>query len=144
MEEKRKKSLFRYIAIMFVVAFVLVLVSLVGQTRSIGQLSESSASALQRAQELQDTNRQLEEALDEKEAENADLQAQLDEALREKQALEEELSQAEEAAADREEAVRNAYENLLKGDTDDTNTQYLGPKGLETYENLTKEGNEHD
>ncbi|MBQ9967439.1 MAG: hypothetical protein IJO88_01795 [Oscillospiraceae bacterium] len=71
MDEKRKKSLFRYIAIMFVVAFVLVLISLVGQTRSIGHLSESSASALQRAEELQNTNRDLTEQI-------AELQAQLE------------------------------------------------------------------
>lgn len=41
MDEKRKQSLLRYIAIMFVVAFVLVLISLVGQTRSIGQIGRA-------------------------------------------------------------------------------------------------------
>ena len=61
MEEKRKKSLFRYIAIMFVVAFLLVLVSLIGQTRNISELSKSSVSALQNAEQLQEDNRSLQE-----------------------------------------------------------------------------------
>ena len=36
-----------------------------------------------------------------------------------------------------------AYEMLLTGDTEklEEYKQYLGPKGLETYENLMKEGN---
>lgn len=134
MEEKRKKSLLRYIAIMFVVAFVLVLVSLVGQTRSIGQLSESSASALQRAEELQTTSRELEE-------ENNALTEQLEALKKEMTSLEQQLETAEENAAAREEQVRRAYENLLKGDPDDIHEEYLGPKGLETYDNLMKEGN---
>ena len=141
MEEKRKKSLLRYIAIMFVVAFVLVLVSLVGQTRSIGQLSESSASALQRAEELQTTNRELTDRMEALEEENKVLTGQLEELKKEQTALEQQLDTAEEDAAAREEQVRRAYENLLKGDPDDIHEEYLGPKGLETYENLTKEGN---
>lgn len=80
MDEKRKRSLFRYIAIMFVVAFVLVLISLVGQTRSIGHLSESSASALQRAEELQNTNRELTEQI-------AELEEQLEETKGENETL---------------------------------------------------------
>ena len=102
MEEKRKKSLFRYIAVMFVVAFVLVLVSLVGQTRSIGQLSESSASALQRAEELQDNNRQLTEQLYEAEneikalqGENDDLKAEIQTKTEESNALQKEIDALE-------------------------------------------------
>ena len=102
MEEKRKKSLFRYIAVMFVVAFVLVLVSLVGQTRSIGHLSESSASALQRAEELQDNNRQLTEKLDEAEDkietlqdENEDLTEEIQEKTEEIKALQAQIEALE-------------------------------------------------
>ena len=102
MEEKRKKSLFRYIAVMFVVAFVLVLVSLVGQTRSIGHLSESSASALQRAEELQDNNRRLTEKLDEAEDkietlqdENEDLTEEIQEKTEEIKALQAQIEALE-------------------------------------------------
>ena len=96
MEEKRKKSLLRYIAIMFVVAFVLVLISLVGQTRSIGQLSESSASALQRAEELQDNNRQLSEQLSEAEDEIETLQDENAELTEEIQTKTEEITALQE------------------------------------------------
>ena len=99
MDEKRKRSLFRYIAIMFVVAFVLVLISLVGQTRSIGHLSESSAGALQRAEELQNTNRELTEQitaletqLEEVKRENETLQAENDALLAEDQEKTDEIN----------------------------------------------------
>lgn len=116
MDEKRKQSLFRYIAVMFAVAFLLVLVSLVGQTRSIGQLSESSASALERAEELQNNNRELsrelseaedalEEALEENEAlqaENEALTAELEEKTNEINALQAELETLRQAETTKE------------------------------------------
>lgn len=136
MDEKRKKSLIRYIAVMFVVAFLLVLVSLVGQTRSIGQLSESSASALQRAQDLQDENRRLTEERDALQKENESLIKQCEQ-LRVKV----QIAGNDDADA---QSVADAYESLLAGKTEQVNTELLGPEGLETYENLTKEGENND
>ena len=56
LDEKRKTALLRYIAILFAVAFVLVLLSLFGQMRNsktaISELSQSSTSALQKAEHL--------------------------------------------------------------------------------------------
>lgn len=121
MDEKRKQSLLRYIAIMFVVAFVLVLVSLVGQTRSIGQLSESSASALQRAEELQNTNRELTAQIE-------NLEAQLDEA---DDAMED--LQEENEALKISEQTRNEEINALQAEIEELRQQ---------LDNLTKEGNE--
>jgi len=126
MDEKRKASLFRYIAVMFLVAFALVLVSLLGQHKSLSL----SKGALQNAEQLQEENRQLHE-----------------EAL----ALTEELAQVKAELADYEtmplpEDVQRAYEMLLEGDLDKLYDykQYLGTKGLETYNNLMKEGDNND
>ena len=111
MEEKRKKSLLRYIAVMFVVAFVLVLVSLVGQTRSIGHLSESSASALQRAEELQTTNRELTEQLDEAVREKETLQEENAELTDEIQAKTEEINALQEEI----EALKQQLQTMKEG-----------------------------
>ncbi|MBP3633231.1 MAG: hypothetical protein J6J43_01515 [Oscillospiraceae bacterium] len=141
MEDKKKQSLLRYIAIMFVVAFVLVLISLVGQTRSIGQLSESSASALQRAQELQDTNRELSVENEDLEDRIRQLEDQLADLENTVSSLETALTEAQTEQEEQKTAIET-YEQLLSGDVAELNTEYLGPNGLETYENLTKEGNE--
>ena len=61
--EGKRTALLRYLIIMFAVAFVLVLMSMVLQVRSsnatVSQLHQSSTSALTRAQKLQDDNRAL-------------------------------------------------------------------------------------
>ena len=121
MEEKRKQSLLRYIAIMFVVAFVLVLISLVGQTRSIGKLSQSSASALQRAEELQNTNRELTEQIRE-------LETQLAEADEHAQALQEENDALTEDVQEKTNEI-----NALQQQIEELEQQ---------MENQMKEGNE--
>lgn len=63
----RRGALLRYVVIMFAVALVLVLLSMVLQTRSsnstISELHKSSTTALQKAEALQDTNRLLQEQL---------------------------------------------------------------------------------
>ena len=71
-DDGRKNALLRYIAILFAVAFLFVLLSLVMQMRdsraTISELNAASASALKNAETLQDGNRQLQE-------ENAPLRA---------------------------------------------------------------------
>ncbi len=63
----RRGALLRYVVIMFAVALVLVLLSMVLQTKSsnstISELHKSSTSAIQKAEALQDTNRLLQEQL---------------------------------------------------------------------------------
>lgn len=67
MPESKRTALLRYMIIMFAVAFVLVLMSMVLQTRSsnstISELHQSSTSALTKAKQLQDTNRDLQDQL---------------------------------------------------------------------------------
>jgi len=68
LEESKKLSALRYLAILFAVAFVLVLVSMLAQFRNssaaIHELTQSGISALQNAEVLQQNNRALEEELD--------------------------------------------------------------------------------
>ena len=64
LDERKKSALLRYVAIMFAVAFLLVLFSLLGQMRNsmstISELNQSSSSALQKAEQLQEDNLRLE------------------------------------------------------------------------------------
>lgn len=143
LDEKRKSAVLRYIAILFAVAFLLVLISLLGQMRNnldtITALNESSTSALQKAEQLQDRNRELEAQL-----------AELTELQEEKEALEQQLAETEKAS--------NAYEQLLLAmelvtpgamegnvaaeqalDSLEQMKDYLGPRGLEKYESLLEE-----
>lgn len=154
LDEKRKNALLRYVAIMFAVAFLLVLLSLIGQMRdsknTISQLSQSSSSAVQKAEQLQDTNRVLEENnlllkqdVKDLEAEVAALKAQLS---RDEQAQDTLVKESEESAA----RVQTAYELLLalKLDRSEENLRkmeemkdYLGPVGQKILETiLTEEG----
>ena len=101
LSDARKAALLRYMAILFAVAFLLVLLSLILQTHSskstISQLSAASTSALDNAVKLQEQNRTLQE-------EKQQLQDQLDET---QQKLEEETAlndQLLEAAKDEESA----------------------------------------
>ena len=70
MEEGRKNALLRYIAVLFAVAFLFVLLSLMMQMRdsraTISELNAASASALKNAEKLQTDNEELR-------TENADL-----------------------------------------------------------------------
>ena len=71
-EEKKKIALLRYLAVLFAVAFVLVLLSLLGQMRSTNAAIDQ-INALQRAEALQEQNRQLQEALSQTKAAYEDL-----------------------------------------------------------------------
>lgn len=130
LSDARKAALLRYMAILFAVAFLLVLLSLILQTHSskstISELSAASTSALDNAVKLQEENRALQE--------EQQLQDQLDELqkkLDEETALNEQLlaaSQDEEKDAKQElrdkeqelEHTRMAYEALLTAMNCDT------------------------
>lgn len=63
----KRTALLRYMAVMFAAAFLLVLLSMIFQMRShnttISQLNQSSASALAKAEQLQEDNRKLQKDL---------------------------------------------------------------------------------
>ena len=65
LSEKKRTAMLRYIAVLFAVAFALVLLSYLIQARNsqttIKELNATSASALQNAEQLQETNRELTE-----------------------------------------------------------------------------------
>ena len=168
LDDNRKNALLRYLGIMFVVAFIFVLVSLIGELRTseatISELSASSTSALQKAEQLQDTNRELE-------TDNAYLEGRIEELEKQLEEVETDLEDAQQAAADQEaladereaaladtqthlEQIQKAYDllaeaqNLLSQEQDASQLlsqlehykQYLGENALNIYENLTKEG----
>jgi len=92
LDEKKKTALLRYVAIMFAVAFVFVLLSLFGQMRNsktaISELNQSSTSALQKAEQLQERNQELEK-------ENAYLTGRLEELENQLEAMEQNLNHSE-------------------------------------------------
>ena len=106
---KNQNALLRYITILFAVAFMIVLLSLVISTRqtqdTISALNATSASALENAEALQETNRQLSD-------DNAALQQQITALELELEDAEDELSQAQEAQTAAENTVK-AYELLM-------------------------------
>ena len=142
-EEGRKVALLRYLAILFAVAFLLVLISMLTQLRSsrsaISELNQSSVSAAEKVQQLQDTNRDLETRLQAEKEANGNLLDALEEAVT------------------KEERTRQAYELLLEIqtlsqgsregnvalsralDTMEELKQYLDPTGLAVYESLLEE-----
>jgi len=131
LDERKKNALLRYIAVLFAVAFLLVLFSLLRQMRdsrqTISELNQSSASALTKAEQLQDQNRTLLEENSNLEEQIADLQKQLQEQNEAAALAEEEAKAQQEALLQEMEAVRTdtklahteiehvktAYEQLL-------------------------------
>ena len=124
LSDARKAALLRYMAILFAVAFVLVLLSLILQTHSskstISELSAASTSALDNAVKLQEEQQQLQDQLDE-------LQKKLDEetALNEQllAASQDEEKDAKQELRDKEQTLehtRMAYEALLTAMNCDT------------------------
>lgn len=126
--EKRKAALLRYMAILFAMAFLLVLVSLVMQMHNsqttISELNATQSNALSNAEYLQEQNRALQEEKQALEEEKSDLLAKLetleqalDEAEKETdQKSEQALIDAQKEASDfKKAAVRTeqAYEALL-------------------------------
>lgn len=140
LDEKRKNALLRYIAVLFAVAFVLVLLSMFSQMRSskttISELNQSSTSALENIQKLQEQNQLLTEENQLLEQELSDTKT---EAERTEQAYEDLLLVLKGQAKEGDVSASRALENLknLK--------KYLGTNGQEAYQNLLTEGEEnHD
>ena len=114
--EKKRTALLRYMAVLFGVAFLLVLLSFLIQIRdsreTISDLNKSNASALQNAVQLQEQNQALNNTNDE-------LEAQLEEQEQAMEDLEAQLADAEEAArlsgesAEEEKNLRQNYEFLF-------------------------------
>lgn len=114
--DKKRNALLRYMAMLFGVAFLLVLLSFLIQMRdsrqTISDLNQSNASALQNAGKLQEENQMLTAA-------NAELQEQLDQA----QAAMGDLQDLERQAADLEQALTEAQEQLAAADQRSADTQ---------------------
>ena len=93
LDDKKKNAMLRYIGVMFVVAFLFVLISMLGELRTseatISELNQSSTSAIQKAEQLQDNNRQLEK-------DNAYLTGRIEELEKQIEDLELELALSEE------------------------------------------------
>ena len=116
LSEKKRTAMLRYIAILFAVAFVLVLLSYLIQYSSnrttIKELNATSVSALQNAEQLQETNRDLTE-------ENRRLNDELDNANATVAEYHESVAAERQGAYKRgldeaTEATRAAYDLLLK------------------------------
>ena len=113
LSDARKAALLRYMAILFAVAFLLVLLSLILQTHSskstISELSAASTSAMDNAVKLQEQNRQLQE-------ENLSLESQveqLQQSLDEEKALNEQLLEAsKDEEQDEQEALKKSEQEL--------------------------------
>ena len=123
LSDARKAALLRYMAILFAVAFVLVLLSLILQTHS----SKSTISELDNAVKLQEQNRTLQEEKQQLQDELDELQKKLDEetALNEQllAASQDEEKDAKQELRDKEqelEHTRMAYEALLTAMNCDT------------------------
>ena len=163
--ENRKAAFLRYMAILFAVAFVMVLSSMILQSKTskatISELNEASRSALQNAMKLQEENRALQEERDELDRRVAALTEQLSEGEAVREELEQTISQQEaqekEAAAERERTLNHtveAYEALLVAmqcETQEGNVTFsravdtverfmdcLGPRAQAAYEALTE------
>ena len=154
-DDGRKNALLRYIAILFAVAFLFVLLSLVMQMRdsraTISELNAASASALKNAEALQDDNRQLQE-------ENAALKEEVETLQDQREhaeacsdgAWEQKVAEAKQEG----QSIREAYENLLTLMREGTAGQegnvaiskaleslellqdYLGTQGQKEYQSL--------
>ena len=173
LDEKKKSALIHYVAILFIVAFIIVLISMLGTMRDsredISALTQSSVSALQKAEQLQDDNQTLQEENLELEAKIKELEAALEAQKQETskagqkeadlEATAAELEQELAAARDHQVNILHAYEELLAamshatpGSQEGNVTvsralenlenlkQYLGQNGLEEYESLLEEG----
>ena len=116
LSDARKAALLRYMAILFAVAFLLVLLSLILQTHSskstISELSAASTSALDNAVKLQEQNRALQEEKQQLEDELDAVQKKLDEET----ALNDQLLDKEQEL----DHTRLAYEALLTAMNCDT------------------------
>ncbi len=124
LNEKKKNALLRYMAILFGVAFLLVLLSFLIQMRdsreTISDLSQANTSALQNAEKLQDDNQKLtqekaalqkelsdlEKQLSAMQEQNAKLEVERHEALIEKDELQKTLTEQSRTGSQLNEAAQ--------------------------------------
>lgn len=152
LSDAKKNALLRYMTVLFAMAFLLVLVSLIMQKNSsqeqIGALNESNASALTRAEQLQTQNRDLQDAVTQLQQELEDAKTQLDEQSKTLDAMRDEYDALEREA----DTVESAYSALITAlqckthegnvtyskamDTVARNKQYLSDDALAAYEAL--------
>lgn len=120
MTPKSRNALLRYMAILFAVAFIIVTISLVismhTSQNTITALNQASASALQNAEQLQSSNRDLSDENEQLRQQISELEAQLDEV----QTTAENAASAEERAKQTE----KAYNLLLQAMTARNNGDY--------------------
>lgn len=121
---RREQALLTYISLLFGVSFVLVLLSFLLQQQDISELNQSASSALARAEQLQDNNRELTQTNQDLQTQLADLQAQLESesavaqeeletANRQINSLEEELTQIQAQTEQQQEAYELLCSALL-------------------------------
>ncbi len=163
LSEARKTALLRYMAVLFAVAFLLVLLSLILQAHSskatISELTQTSSSALSNVEQLQAQNRDLQDEKQTLTKENTALQTQVEE-------LQEELEQTkrdDEKEENQEKLklelelarTKEAYESLIVAknctthegnvtfskamDTLEELESYLGTEARADYEKLLAE-----
>ncbi len=156
LDDKRKNALLRYVAILFAVAFLFVLFSLLLQMRdsraNISTLNQDRASALQKAEQLQDTNRELEAQVEELTAQLEALQQEMDSRTEENEALQRELNSAKGKTLEAYELLLQAQRLVTPGAQEGNVAaaralenlknleEYLGEAGLEEYHRLLEEG----
>ena len=113
LSDAKKNALLRYMTVLFAVAFLLVLASLILQKNSsqeqIGALNESNASAITRAEHLQTQNRDLQDEVASLKQELEDVQSQLGDQTETLDALRDEYDALEREA----DAVQDAYSALI-------------------------------
>ena len=130
LDEKKKSALIHYVAILFIVAFIVVLLSMLGTMRNsredITQLTQSSVSAIQKAEQLQTDNQTLQ-------AENQELKTQLETMTKVLQEAEAAMSAAQEEL----EAARAAQEaNQADADQKVKAAESKQQKTIQAYEEL--------
>ena len=163
LSEARKTALLRYMAVLFAVAFLLVLLSLILQAHSskatISELTQTSSSARSNVEQLQAQNRDLQ---DEKQAltqEKTALEAQVEELKAQLEAAQQEAEREEDAEKQAMKLeltrTRDAYEALLVAKNCETHEgnvtfskamdtladlkEHLGEEALAEYEKLLAE-----
>ncbi len=103
----RERALITYLALLFGVAFILVLLSFVMQQRDISQAHKNTSNALSRAEQLQDDNRDLAEKLQEVEEELEDYQYDNEE-------LEDTIAEMNKKLLDKDQEISNLKEEIQK------------------------------
>ena len=111
LDDKRKAALLRYLGVMFVVAFVFVLISMMGELRdkqaTIKELDSSSTSALTKVEQLQDDNRQLI-------ADNAYLTGRIEELEKQLDELEQDLADSKDLSSQQSKQIADLELDLMQ------------------------------